>query len=272
MLEINYIIAALLVFFSTTLSAGSKPLVVIDAPNTELPSRFRTIKEAQLHVIGSGQFSKAQLITVQKQINAPIVIIDLRQESHGFVNDLPVSLYGEKNWQNKGLPGTAIESQQQQWLTAILGHPKLTLYKILAKNRQGQIIKTTPLTINPVMTYSEKQLAKTLNMGYVRFYITDHSLPTPEQLLAFKQLVNDMPEETWLYFHCRGGIGRTTLFMILYEILKVGKNKSLDAILQRHIAIGGRDFTQLPPKLNYKYHEAVERLNLINTFYQQVNR
>ena len=62
----------------------------------------------QLHISGSEQYSEEQFRELAGQLremagNDPVYIIDLRQESHGFLNGIPVSWYGNDNEQNIGM-------------------------------------------------------------------------------------------------------------------------------------------------------------------------
>ena len=91
-----------LLFLSTMCCAGHNSLsLVFDGKlNANSPKRFRILDSRGLKAIASGQFSEAQLIELKAQLKAPIIIVDLRQESHGFVNGYPVSWYGPKNQAN----------------------------------------------------------------------------------------------------------------------------------------------------------------------------
>ena len=61
----------------------------------------------RLHASGSGEFSasglRALLEVLAEKTSAPICIVDLREESHGFFNGTAVSWYGERDWGNVGL-------------------------------------------------------------------------------------------------------------------------------------------------------------------------
>ncbi|AHE66698.1 hypothetical protein [Legionella oakridgensis] len=262
---------AALLFLSTIGFAADDPypyLVMDGNPSASLPKRFRMIKD--MHVIGSGQFSRSQLMNIKKLINAPIIIVDLRQESHGFMDDIPISWYGIKNWENKDKSAFMIQAQQSRLLANLTQYSNITLYKILSKDSAGFIEKAQPISYKPETIYDEQQLAKELGLGYKRFYISDHSSPSATQIKAFKQFIKTVPANTWIYFHCRGGSGRTSTFMVLYDIFKHGKNSPLADILHKHTQLGGKDLAKLPEKNNYKYFLALQRLNLLKKQYQLV--
>ena len=101
--------------------ANSEIHIVEDAPNNaSLPIHFRRAfcnigsdncafinKKGllHLHISGSGQFSESGLKIIQEIIppNFSIIDIDLREESHGFINGIAVSWKNEFNNANKGL-------------------------------------------------------------------------------------------------------------------------------------------------------------------------
>jgi len=266
----KYFLLVILFFFTSQCYAGYlNSLLAIDGnmPAT-LPPKFRLINDSNMHVIGSGQFSKRQLIYIKKIINAPIIIVDLRQESHGFVNGLPVSWFGTKNWANKGKSTQTIDVEQQDLLNKLKNKSVISVAKILTKNSSGAVTRVKTLTLKPQLVYSERYLAQQLGLGYIRFYVTDHSPPSLQQLQSFKKLVAALPKNTWIYLHCRAGVGRTTTFMLLYAIIKRGKAASLQKIINRQISIGGKDLEKLPAKNSYKYPLALQRENFIKAFYR----
>ena len=53
----------------------------------------------------------------------------------------------------------------------------------------------------------------------------------------FIDFVNNQPENTWLHFHCKAGIGRTTTFMIMYDIVKNCKEVKLNDIIARQVLL-----------------------------------
>ena len=255
-------------WFSAT-SYAAPPLLVIDAvDDARLPKNFRIMDKHGMQVMGSAQFTRQQLIAIKNTINAPIIIVDLRQEAHGFINGLPVSWYGKKNWANKGKAAASIIADQQKLLATLNTQSTVTLYQILKKSAAGAIAKAQSIQLKPRQVYSEQQLAAKLGLGYKRFYVTDHSAPSSAEVDRFKAFIKTVPKNTWLYFHCRAGVGRTTTFMVLYQLLQNGKHESLADILHYQIQIGGKDLMTLPAKTTYKYILAEQRLALIKKYYQ----
>ncbi|KTD20664.1 hypothetical protein [Legionella londiniensis] len=246
----------------------SAPFLVLDGkPNDLLPKRFRVIDSRGLKAIASGQFSERQLVYIKNQLNEPVVIIDLRQESHGFVNGYPVSWYAAKNQANLHKPQETIQAEEQRLLSSLADKKSLLIEEIKAKSKSGEI-QTRPLfTLKPERIESEQALAARLGFGYKRFYVTDHRPPTKSQVHELQEFISTVPEDTWIYFHCRGGSGRTTAFVLLYDIFKNGQSLPLSALFKLHHEKGGKDLRLLPEKKSYQYQDAVKRLRLIEEIY-----
>src|ERR1700760_10351 len=55
-----------------------------------------------LRASGSGEFTREGLKLVLARTRGPVTVFDLRQETHIFVNDLPVSWDASRDWANIG--------------------------------------------------------------------------------------------------------------------------------------------------------------------------
>lgn len=254
----------------STSFATEKTLLVLDGNGDKmLPKNYRIMKTKDLNIIGSGQFTKKQLAHIQAQIQKPIYIVDLRQESHGFINGQPVSWYGPKNWDNLDKPENTIPFAERHLLDELKDKKHLGIKQILSKNKQkGEVVDTKTIDIRAVDIQNEKELADAFNMNYKRFFITDHASPSPIQIKQFENFVNALPKGSWIYIHCRAGVGRTTTFMTLIDIMKSDCNRSLDDILAHQIQLGGKNLKELPDSKAFKYDAAYKRLESIRAFYK----
>lgn len=260
------------------------PFMALDAANvSELPKNFRTTEDAlpahskvstfglkELHAIGSGQFSSAMLDAVLKKLPQGISIldVDLRQETHGFVNGNAVSLYGKSNWANLGKANQQIQAEERVFVNQLKRMPQVTVSKI---DKKSQSKRVHIPSVFPVKTASsEADLVKQYHVKYERIYVTDHCKPADEKVDQFIRLVKKMPKNTWLYFHCRAGVGRTTTFMSMYDMLRNAKIVSYEDILKRQRLIGGKDFLKLSEKpLDIKRDTcAKERSKFLKSFYE----
>lgn len=235
----------------------------------EMPKRFRkttdTIKEdddlpnltgfSSLNESGSAQFTTKNIGLMKKAIgNMPIFIVDLREESHGFINHFAVSWLGEdgKNKGNKGLTKEEVLKNEAKRLNSIKLKEPITI-----KNKE----------IIPTKVQNEKELVEKNKMFYVRIPVTDNERPSDEMVDYFIKLVRKLPKDSWVHFHCKAGIGRTTTFMVMYDIMKNGKQVSLEDIMERQVLIGGKNLL----KPSYKPGSySSERSEFIKDFYEYV--
>jgi len=71
-----------------------------------------------LHASGSGEFTADNLRLLLTRTHGP-VIFDLRQETHIFVNGLPVSWFATRDWANVGRSQTEIEEAEAAWAQSL---------------------------------------------------------------------------------------------------------------------------------------------------------
>lgn len=273
----------LFIFFSLfSISALSyqEDQLVLDMRNVSaLPQHFRVTSNAlsnninatgfaDLHIAGSGQFSKLGLQNILKRIPSKhITIIDLRQESHGFLNGNAISWYAPRNAGNAGLTMQQIENNQNR-LLAELDKEAFVKAIILTKTPDQGMAKTKTIEFSVHNVSSERELAELSKLNYERIYVQDHRTPNPKQVDRFIQIVKRLPKDKWIYFHCRDGVGRTTTFMTMYDILKNAKQVSFEDIIARQVAIGGKDFAETSETDSTKSESDAKRLDFLKQFYQ----
>ena len=255
-------IGFLLLMASSFVFAGdfnNGKLVIDELPGTALPKNFRTTRDPftlslnralprigleNLNISASGQFSLSS-IQILKKYSSLIWIVDLRRESHGFVNEIPISWYFEKNKSNENLSCQEVEVKEKEKLLALAQEKNIQLQEIL-KKQSGHIQKTRLHSLIVKKVVSEKELTSTLGWQYLRLPVLDHHAPDEEVIETFIVFVKQLPSNSWVHFHCRAGRGRSTLFMVLYDILKTASSLSLDDIVARHHALGGSNLLNLP--------------------------
>ncbi len=259
----------------TTLLLAAAPLatepltLILNSENLpgQLPRNFRL--EPMLKASGSGQFSENGLKALLEKIPAghAITVVDLRQESHGFVNGIAVSWYAPRDAANVGRSLAAIEADEAERLQELCKEKNIAIHRIVNKP-QDVIEKSETIPVVVEKTATEKNLTESFKIGYFRIPVTDHLPPPEEQLERFLAFIQTLPANSWLHFHCEAGEGRTTTFLTLYDILKNCKRDSFDAIIWRQHQLGGINLSEMPSKESWKYPFAVERLNFLQKFYQ----
>ena len=217
----------------------------------------------------SGQPSLAALKTLKQTIHelepdAKIFVIDLRQESHGFANSLPISWYIKNNAANANKTVREIEADEVERLENLRGLE--TTFEPLG-NADKQSFK--PVTMVPRFMETEQAAVEQLGMNYERFAAADMQFPAPEVVDDFIIFVVNLPENAWLHFHCQAGHGRTTTFLVMYDILK-NPELSLEEICRRQYLLGGSNLLLEPQGNDWYSKMARDRAKKIRLFYEFV--
>jgi len=245
--------------------------MAVDLNNTkELPKHFRKVNDkinteasklpnleglADLKASGSAQFSEEGLKLVKQAIgeSMSITVVDLRQELHGFVNGMAVSLGGGNNNGTKVLTIEELAADEKSKLKTI------PLGKSLAFNNKNNV------TVVPTKVENEEELVNSEGMSYIRIPVIDGKKPTNDRVDYFIQFAKSTLEDRWLHFHCRQGIGRTTTFMVMYDIMKNCKKVTLEDIIDRQVLIGGKNLMEDTKKIEVY---AIKRSEFIEEFYK----
>lgn len=234
----------------------------------QLPRNYRADVENRMS--GSAQPSILGLSSLVQELAQQgvkpkqIILVDLRQESHGFVNGQAVSWYGDNNWANVGRTGDAIQKDENRRLEKTLDTE--TSYYKLDKNKKPHFKGKE----NVVAALTEQQTAASFGLGYARFASTDHIWPEPEEVDAFLAWQKTLPEDAWLYFHCQAGKGRTTAYMIMRDIWLNGQKDSLETICARQHALGGQDVLHMTHKEAWRQTIDDNKIYRLKQFYTYV--
>lgn len=280
-------LGALIIFLSATIfsaaSAKSQTWRLDGNSSDGLPRNFRLMTDTwrnavngneptrmgldELPISASGQPSQAALKTLYDKIctvdpAAKIFLVDLRQETHGYANSLPVSLYVEHNAINAGKTAAEVENNERKVLKNLRGIE--TTFKPLG-NTDTKLFK--PITIVPRFIETERETAEKIGFNYVRFAAADMQFPAPEVVDDFITFVVNLPSNAWLHFHCHAGHGRTTTFIVMYEIMK-NPNVSLEEICQRQYLLGGSNLLLEPEGKDWYSRMSRDRAKKIRLFYE----
>lgn len=234
--KVATLIFALTIFLTAKVSAEG--IWRLDGEFTsDMPRNFRIMED--LKISASGQPSMQSLMVLFNELkhhsDGDIYIVDLREESHGFLNGYPVSYYTEKNLANFFKPRNQIENIEYELITDMLGQ-KVDLLPL--GNEDKKLFKPKNILVD--LATVESEAAEALGFVYQRFPVTDMFFPTPDIVEKFIIFALNVQEKDWVHFHCQAGHGRTTTFTVMYEILK-HPEKSLEEISAGQIALGGSD-------------------------------
>jgi hypothetical protein len=264
--------------YNSLKSTAETTILVIDAVNKSgLPRNFRMTNDlikagpaklpnlqglSELMASGSSQFSEKELQGIKQKINYnyPITVVDLRQESHGFVNGMAVSWYGKNNEANIGLTKEEVLQDEQQKLA------QLAQTKMITINYPRKSFKQPIRVVAPFTVQNEETLVQSIGLNYMRIPVTDHHRPDDIEVDRFIAFVKSLPKGTWLHFHCRAGIGRTTIFLEMYDMMFNAKQVEFKDIIERQVLLGGKNVIN-----DYKKHNRnknfIEKARFIQRFY-----
>ena len=277
---VNAAVFFVVIFFSAT---NAQAVWRLDGSDeNEIPRNWRTMIDAwhiemyyddgnhdgleKLHASASGQPSLDGVKKLFEEIStiaaqgANIYLLDLREESHGFAEGYPVSFYVEKNRGNyfRGFE----ESYELEQLESLLG--KSTEFVPLGNFDKAHY---KAVTFAPKKISTEKQAAKDAGFIYVRFAATDMIFPSPQVVDSFLNFVKTLHENDWLHFHCQAGHGRTTTFLVFYDILK-NPELSLEDICKRQYYLGGSNLLEKSEGNDFYANAQNSRAELIKLFYK----
>jgi protein-tyrosine phosphatase len=265
--------------------SAEPPVLIWDIDLTlanALPRNFRTTDDAlkvsdgktpsttgliDLHASGSGEFTADNVKLLLTRMHGPITVFDLRQETHVFVNGLPVSWFATRDWANVGRSQTEVEEAEAAWVQSLGPGSEIAV-------RPGHPVKkdnadsAVPQQVIVKEASIERDLMSSAGTSYVRVAITDHTRPLDEAVDRFIVAVRALPENAWAHFHCEAGLGRTTTFMVLYDMLRNATYVSREDIVRRQAILGcGYDVLQPAEAGNWKAPYMAERAEFIRAFY-----
>jgi hypothetical protein len=222
---------------------------------------------ADLHASGSGEFTADNLKFVLAQAHGPVTVFDLRQETHIFVNGLPISWFATKDWANVGRTQSEIEADEVARVQSLKPGSEIAV-------RPGEAIKkadTASATPQPVIVEqasTERELVEANHAAYVRLTVTDHARPLNEEVDRFILAVRALPENGWAHFHCEAGRGRTTTFMVLYDMLRNAARVPMEDIVRRQQLLG-YDYDVLRPAApgDWRAPYTDDRIAFVRAFY-----
>lgn len=238
-----------------------------------------------LNISGSAQYSVGQFRYLARKITevAPeirnVYIVDLRQESHVFVNDddeaeyrgIAVSWHGEHNWGNFGLSTAEALAAEKELFESKIGET-ISLGAHPRKNGDGhnKVIQVESFLTEAELVEQINQEFPDVEFRYLRLAIPDRTFPDAEIIDMFIDYVKNIDmDNSWLHFHCLAGLGRTGIMMSIYDMMKNPGVPMLD-ILARQSMTGGS--YPLSEGHNEEYLAAydAERLRLVPLVYEYI--
>jgi protein-tyrosine phosphatase len=164
-----------------------------------------------------------------------IIDVDLRQESHGYLDSDAITITAENNWGNLGKTRKQVFTDEKKWLKDLSKEPSAEDVLTPAQFKSRHFQQGISIPVKTVK--NEKEVAESRKLQYFRLTVTDYMAPTDEDIDRFVELVRKTKPDTWLHFHCLGGDGRSTTFMVMYDMLHNADKVPLEDIIKRQAAV-----------------------------------
>ncbi len=216
---------------------------------------------------GSEQPSLSELAGVIRRAGENVIVVDLRQESHAYLGEHPVSWYGTKNWANKGKSQAEVEVDERSRIDALSKSRSAVVARVYAKDSEGHLSNVQTEETAYLLAQSEARATCSLGLGYLRIPVCDHSHPLDADVDRFIFFIRGLAPGTWLHFHCHAGDGRTTTFMLLYDMLRNAGVLGLEELAARQYLLGGVDVLHTP-HTGWKEELYNERAAFIGRFFE----
>jgi hypothetical protein len=196
----------------------------------------------------SGQFSEKTFVTLLEELSScseKLVIVDLRAESHGFVNGQSVCWRNRFN--DRDPTSEEVEEEENVGLAQALSEGYLFVDQ---------------LELQVFRAITERALVEDAGHTYVRLPLMNAHRPSEQFTDQFVQFIKSLSPDEWVHFHSEVDKTKTRLLMILMHIIKNGDQISFEDILWRQ-QILNEEFAQ---EEEFKQTEQ-ERLTFLHEFY-----
>ncbi len=238
---------------------------------SELPANINKTGLVNMRLSGSAAISTFQQIaSIQKLAgDYPVVVVDLRKEPHASINNYSTTWTIPGNWLNINKSYLDAMQNEQKRINKLkaLNSEQLTLVNHVDYKLQVSKPRTVKVT-RPLTLLSEKEIVEQSGAQYMRLGVCDHLRPDDVEVDNFVQIIRDLPAKSWLHVHCKGGQGRTTIFMTLFDMLHNAQVVSIDDLIKRQCALGYNYDLVGPGNHPEREEFRKDRLEFIHAFYQ----
>ncbi len=213
-----------------------------------MQDEFSTVTDVNLtglrELRASGSDSVDFFIIRQKlrNIKGNKIMVDGMNEFHGYIHGVPTTLLGYNT-----------------------SPPALRHYL-------RRLLVTGSTEIRPDLVINGQKEAKVYEFDYKNIKMISKSIPTNESIDEFVTFLDNLPGETWLHFHCHNGRSRTSMMLVMFDIMKNAPKVSLKDIVKRQAYLGSENLfdTDAWQHSTYDKHMLEARKKFIEEFYQFV--
>lgn len=173
-------------------------------------------------------------------VKAPIIIVDGIRGKYGYVQGIPENYLGYRK-------------KTPSW-----------------KSYLWRLLYTGSLQSNPQLILSGAKAAELYGFGYQNFRIGSKYRSRDEDIDKFVSFFDTLPENVFLYFHCIHGKGRTSMMLVMADIIKNAPKVALKDIIKRQYLLGSVDLFDTTPwsRSTYATQMLEDRKKFIEHFYE----
>lgn len=177
-------------------------------------------------------------------VNKPIILVDGTQEQHGYINGIPMTFFGY-----------------------YCKKPSLTYFI-------RRLFFTGSLYEQPALVVKEQELAKKYGIGYTSIKVRSRFLTPNAVVDKFVSFIDKNQKNVWFHFHCRHGKGRTSLMLVMADIMQNAPKVALKDIIKRQYLLGSEDLfdTVLRENSTYSEKQLKIREKFIQDFYAFISQ
>lgn len=198
----------------------------------------------KLNLSGSNQIVFRDLSKKLENVNLPVYILDLSNDSPGYIGEFTADFFG--------YPSIS---------------PKIKHYirRFLILGRLG---------VGESDLRTEAQVAASYQFHYFHIPLKAHTIPQGHFVDTFINALESIPQQAWIHTHCQSGRGRTSLAMIMVDIFKNHNKVTLDNILKRQYLLGSQDLSDTSLWRNGTYTQQMlnDRKAFIISFYHYIKQ
>ena len=132
-----------------------------------------------------------------------------------------------------------------------------------------RLIFTGTTQIRSERVSPEKKLAEKYGFDYKNIKVDSRVLTPDASVDAFVAYFDTLPENVWVHFHCRLGKGRTSIMLVMLDIMKNAPNVALEDIVKRQHLLGSENLFNTVARHGGSYFSSTlkRRKKFIEDFY-----
>lgn len=222
-----------------------------------------------LHISGSASIaSLEQVQRLHPTPERPVVVLDVREESHAIVEGYACTWRAGNNWANVGKSRNAVIADEQSRIAALKRQPTVEI--VHRKDAKHGLENPRKVVLKNPDISSEEDLVKSTGAQYVRLMVTDHMGPRSEDVDLFVAMERALPEHGRVHIHCGVGQGRTAIFIAMHDMLKNAHHVSFHDLIERQVGFNPGRALDFNKDVTHEGRADLrnDRLEFISLFYE----